>query len=279
MRTYASREKKPTSQALPKPKSVVKPLSIEGSPIQAKSNQEGLAEWEAQRQKWARFGSPWMDKVPNPSGELAQPWIQRQQQFGTITDPYKSAPQQGIFQKIDAAQLQPDNLHKENRTGMPEQLKSGLEQMSGFDLSDVRVHRNSVKPAQLNALAYAQGQNIYLAPGQERQLPHEGWHVIQQMQGRVKPTMQLRGVDINNDSALEQEADQMGGKAKGGGEGALQFANTPSNALAQLKFQKKVTTSPSNNQWNVFQVMAANGLQAKTTAPLQVMAHTSARPH
>lgn len=37
----------------------------------------------------------------------------------------------------------------ENNTGMPDQLKANLEAMSGFDLSAVRVHRNSDKPAQL----------------------------------------------------------------------------------------------------------------------------------
>ena len=100
-----------------------------------------------------------------------------------------------------------------NRTGMPDSLKGGLEQLSGFDLSGVRVHRNSGKPAQLNALAYAQGQDIHLGPGQEKHLPHEGWHAVQQMQGRVKPTLQAKGVAINDDAGLEKEADVMGSKA------------------------------------------------------------------
>ena len=62
-----------------------------------------------------------------------------------------------------------------NRTGMPDQLKTGLEQLSGFDLSGVRVHYNSEKPAQLNALAYAQGQQIHLGPGQERPCRRRAW--------------------------------------------------------------------------------------------------------
>jgi len=36
---------------------------------------------------------------------------------------------------------------------------------------------------------------------------------VQQMQGRVKPTMQAKGVAVNDDRALEREADVMGGKA------------------------------------------------------------------
>lgn len=100
-----------------------------------------------------------------------------------------------------------------NRTGMPDELKSGVESLSGVDMSDVRVHANSDKPAQLNALAYAQGNDIHLAPGQEQHLPHEAWHVVQQRQGRVAPTMQMAGTGVNDDPALEAEADAMGAKA------------------------------------------------------------------
>jgi len=100
-----------------------------------------------------------------------------------------------------------------NRTGMPEGLKSGIESMSGMDLSDVRVHANSDSPARIDALAYAQGNDIHLAPGQEQHLPHEAWHVVQQRQGRVQPTLQMAGVGVNDDVALESEADAMGAKA------------------------------------------------------------------
>lgn len=100
-----------------------------------------------------------------------------------------------------------------NRTGMPDKLKSGIESLSGMAMDNVRVHYNSPKPTQLQALAYAQGTDIHLAPGQERHLPHEAWHVVQQAQGRVKPTMNLGGVQINDSKSLEAEADTMGDKA------------------------------------------------------------------
>lgn len=81
-------------------------------------------------------------------------------------------------------------------------------------MDDVKVHYNASEPAQLNAHAYAQGADIHLAQGQETHLPHEAWHVVQQTQGRVQPTMQLEGsVDINDDTELENEADVMGAKA------------------------------------------------------------------
>lgn len=101
----------------------------------------------------------------------------------------------------------------ENRSGIPHPLKAGLELLSGINLSGIRIHNNSSKPAQLNALAYTQGQDIHVAPGQEKYLPHEGWHAAQQMQGRVKPTMQAKGVSVNDDGRLEREADVMGARA------------------------------------------------------------------
>ena len=77
-------------------------------------------------------------------------------------------------------------------------------------MDDVQVHYNSPKPAQLKAHAYAQGNQIHLGPGQEKHLSHEAWHVVQQKQGRVQPTMQLQGVNINDNAGLEREADVMG---------------------------------------------------------------------
>lgn len=101
-----------------------------------------------------------------------------------------------------------------NRTGMPDQLKSGIEAMSGMSMDHVNVHYNSPQPAQCHAHAFAQGSDIHLAPGQERHLPHEAWHVVQQAQGRVQATLQMMGgVGINDDKGLEREADVMGERA------------------------------------------------------------------
>jgi len=102
---------------------------------------------------------------------------------------------------------------KENKNGLPNDLKSGMENLSGKDMSDVKVHKNSAKPAQVKAHAYAQGNDIHLGSGQEKHLPHELAHVVQQKQGRVKPTIQKKGVAVNDDPGLEKEADTMGEKA------------------------------------------------------------------
>ncbi|ATQ79049.1 hypothetical protein CR152_22120 [Massilia violaceinigra] len=101
-----------------------------------------------------------------------------------------------------------------NNAGLPDQLKAGMESLSGMSMDHVKVHYNSAQPAQLNAHAFAQGSDIHLAPGQERHLPHEAWHVVQQAQGRVRPTMQMKaGVPVNDDASLESEADVMGARA------------------------------------------------------------------
>lgn len=103
---------------------------------------------------------------------------------------------------------------KENKTGLPDNLKSGIENLSSYSMDDVKVHYNSDKPSQLQAHAYAQGTDIYLGAGQEKHLAHEAWHVVQQKQGRVKPTVQMKGkVNVNDDEGLETEADVMGVKA------------------------------------------------------------------
>ena len=125
----------------------------------------------------------------------------------------EEAPLQANFASGLTGTLQTKPETPKNNTGMPDHLKSGLENLSNMNLSNVRVHHNSPKPAQLNALAYTQGQDIHVGSGQEKHLPHEGWHAVQQIQGRVKPTMHANGVSINDDSGLEREADAMGEKA------------------------------------------------------------------
>lgn len=111
----------------------------------------------------------------------------------------------------------PSTVAGPNRTDLPDPLKAGIEALSGMSMGGVRVHYNSDKPAQLSAMAFAQGSDIHVAPGQERHLPHEAWHVVQQAQGRVKPTFQMKGAPVNDDPGLEREADAMGDAALAAG--------------------------------------------------------------
>lgn len=95
---------------------------------------------------------------------------------------------------------------QENKTGLPDDLKAAIESASGLSLDEVRVHYNSDKPAQIGAYAYADYPNIYVATGQEKYLAEEAWHLVQQMQGRVKATSKTNGVDVNKKKSLEEEA-------------------------------------------------------------------------
>ena len=79
---------------------------------------------------------------------------------------------------------------KKNKTGLPDNLKAGIEQISGLSMHDVKVHYNSDAPAQLKSHAYAQGSDIHIAPVQ----------------------LSNKGV-INEDTNLEKVADDIGAKA------------------------------------------------------------------
>jgi hypothetical protein len=122
------------------------------------------------------------------------------------------------------------------RVGMPEQLKTGVEALSGLSMDHVQVHYNSAEPAQLNARAYARGSEIHLGPGQEQHLPHEAWHVVQQARGRVQPTTRTKaGVRVNDDAALEAEANAKGAMAQATGSSLARSQGTSAaSGVAQL---------------------------------------------
>ena len=129
-----------------------------------------------------------------------------------VPDQRPAAQRMAALQRLaDAQQTRPPI--QRNNTGIPDGLKTGMEQVSGMSLDHVKVHYNSSKPASVQAHAYAQGNQVHLASGQEKHLPHELGHVVQQAQGRVKPTTQVNGMKVNDSSALEKEADVMGAKA------------------------------------------------------------------
>lgn len=118
-----------------------------------------------------------------------------------------------MFAHDKKTSVRPAVQSKPNRTGLPDRLKSGVESLSGVSLDSIRVHYNSPEPAQLQARAYARGTEIHIASGQEQHLPHEAWHAAQQLQGRVPPTTRSMGAAVNDDPALEREADIMGRRA------------------------------------------------------------------
>lgn len=103
------------------------------------------------------------DKVL-PMQPVKEPQVAR----GLFTMPPGNGDNYPASPEIKPFQLKPNN------TGLPGNLKSGIENLSS----------------------------------------HEAWHVVQQKQRRVQATMQMKsGVPINDEPELEREADVMGGKA------------------------------------------------------------------
>lgn len=126
-------------------------------------------------------------------------------------EPLRAAPPSPIQLTADPPPGERDRsaeARQENNTGLPDNLKAGVESLSGLPMDDVNVHYNSSKPARWGALAFTQGADIHVGPGQEEHLPHEAWHVAQQKLNRVRASASLNGEKINTDPALEKEADQ-----------------------------------------------------------------------
>lgn len=97
----------------------------------------------------------------------------------------------------------------ERQEGVPVQLRARMEEKTGLSFDSVRVHYNSDRPDAVQALAYTQGEDIYLGRGQEHCLPHELGHVIQQRLGVVRANTVINGFPVNTNTHLEREADEM----------------------------------------------------------------------
>lgn len=127
-----------------------------------------------------------------------------------------------------------------NKSNLPGQLEAGVENLSGVSMDDVRVHYNSDRPARLDSYAYTQGSDIYIGPGQESHVAHEAWHVVQQKQGRVKPTLYAHGAAINDSPALEREATLMGDRASGASTGPISSQGRSSEGNANKSMSRVV---------------------------------------
>ena len=206
------------------------PRGYQGNPLQMKSTPGNPFQMYGQQDAVQRQADPDEDDLiqgkfaPVQKVELEDEELPMQQKSvvqrqgeadGQTPELEEELAVQGKFEPAAPMQQQQAPVQKKpNDTGLPDNLKEGVENLSGYSMDDVKVHYNSDKPAQLQALAYAQGTDIHVGPGQEKHLPHEAWHVVQQKQGRVRPTLQMKGgVAVNDDKGLEGEADLMGVKA------------------------------------------------------------------
>ena len=69
-------------------------------------------------------------------------------------------------------------LTSNNKTGIPDELKTYVEAASGVSLAEVCVHYDSPKPAEMHLTIYSEGLDIYVASGAEGELGKELWKMV-----------------------------------------------------------------------------------------------------
>jgi hypothetical protein len=102
---------------------------------------------------------------------------------------------------------------------LPDPVRQKMESFFNTGFADVRVHLGP-QAASIGALAFAQGSDLYFAPGHydpntargQRLLGHELAHVVQQRAGRVRNPFGS-GIAVVHDRNLESEAERMGERA------------------------------------------------------------------
>lgn len=141
---------------------------------------------------------------------------------------------------------------------LPPNVEADMEASFGADFSGVRIHQDSQADS-LGALAYTQGSDIHLAPGQyaphtqggKELLGHELAHVLQQSEGHVRTTAFAGGVPLNDDPALEREADDLGARAaRGERVGRVVAASSSGGDLAKLKEDTAEGEEPADSVEN-----------------------------
>ena len=142
------------------------------------------------------------------------------------------------------------------KTKLPEEVQSKMENSFGTSFSDVNIHPNDEGAKDMGALAYTQGKDVHFAPGQyspgtqkgQELIGHELTHVEQQKAGKVQPTAQGKGMAVNDDPKLENEADEMGKKASEGKAAAPQVADTTQNIRRKEINDEEKINEPSNEK-------------------------------
>ncbi len=138
--------------------------------------------------------------------------------------------QSTIVSKIQPKLMKGDGKEKisseETSSGiLPDELKQKMEGSFGQDFSNVTIHKDSSSARDINAKAYTQGSEIHFAPGEynpgskegQELIGHELTHVVQQGQGKVgQGEINGKGLEINQNSGLEKEADDAGKRASEG---------------------------------------------------------------
>jgi hypothetical protein len=171
----------------------------------------------------------------------------------------------GVEQRSEApAAARPaPRLPSSGGQALPTAVRQTMQRAFGYDFSDVRVHEGPEAEA-MGALAFTRGTDLFFRPGLfapdsdggRKLLGHELAHVVQQAEGRVSATRQLNDVAINEDAALESEADALGARAA---RGDLAGRSGPGGAEAAL--------APLRGSGGGV-VQRAIGMELETTLPI-----------
>jgi len=101
------------------------------------------------------------------------------------------------------------------RSSLLSSVVDNATKITGMNFSDVSWFRNSSEPAKYNAHSYATGGNeIHTSSGRDNDLFHEVGHLKAQKENRVSSTGTISGRAVNDNPALEAEADNIGNKIK-----------------------------------------------------------------
>ena len=66
-------------------------------------------------------------------------------------------------------------------TGIPKNMQLSIEYMTKISLKEVRVHYDSQEAVEQGVATFHDGMNIYVAPGQKKQLGEEVWKVAEEI--------------------------------------------------------------------------------------------------
>lgn len=196
--------------------------------------------------------APWIQRQALEEEEemiQAKPWLQAQaakEEGAAMNNLPESWVQKQVIEEDDLQMRNGPYLAGKGgspegiKTNLPADVRKKMEAAFNTDFKDLNIHRDSRKAARMHALAYTSGNEIHFSPGQYRPstakgrelIGHELTHVVQQGAGRVNAGRQFSFGRVNDDPALEKEADVMGKRAGSGEKNLFHPGKIPGTATS-----------------------------------------------
>ena len=150
---------------------------------------------------------------------------QRKCTMGDMDCKSKEPPQFKLESGKDAPNaVDMDNTVQRKNAELPEAFQAKMENALGTDLSNEKIVKDSKLAEDAGAKAMNMGGETHFAPGQfnldskegQELAAHEFAHQKQKEDGLVKQTGEVNGMALNDDPALEKDADNKAAKAVNG---------------------------------------------------------------